>query len=245
MIFVKSPSQIEKMRKAGDIIKGLWDLFEKEVKPGVTTKHLDKLAYNYITSHNAKPSFLGYGGFPGTICASINEQVVHGFPGDVKLKEGDIIGVDVGCILDGWHSDSARTYLIGDCSDEVKDLVKTTRESFFKGVEQFKAGNRLGDISHAIQEHCESRGYGVVREMVGHGIGRQLHEEPNVPNYGRVGHGPLLQPGMVLAIEPMVNLGTYEVIIDGWKCVTKDGKPSAHYENTVALTEKGAEILTL
>ena len=247
MISIKTPSEIEKMRRAGDIVKGIWDMLEKEVQPGVTTQKLDRFVEDYIISHGATSNFKGYGGFPGTICASIDEVVVHGFPSDRKLKEGEIIGIDLGCILDGWHSDSARTFLVGECSEEKKELVKVTRESFFKGVEQFIAGNRIGDIGHAIQTYCEDRGYGVVRTMVGHGIGRSLHEDPNVPNYGRPGHGPVLQTGMVLAIEPMINMGTYEVEIlsDGWTCVTKDRKPSAHYENTVALTEKGVEILTL
>lgn len=245
MINLKSPSEIECMRKSGAILRDCLLFLEERVKPGVSTKRLDEFAYDYIKRHDSKPSFLGYGGFPGTICASVNQTVVHGFPSDRRLKEGEIVGVDCGLIFKGWQADAARTFLVGEVDEEVAKLVQTTRESFFEGVKQFKVGGRLGDISHAIQEYNESRGYGVVRSMVGHGIGREMHEDPSVPNYGKAGRGVKLEVGMVLAIEPMVNMGTWQTIEDGWKCETLDGKPSAHYENTVALTENGAEILTL
>lgn len=245
MINIKSPHEIECMRKSGAILRDCLLFLGDRVKPGVSTKRLDEFAYDYIKRHDSTPSFLGYGGFPGTICASIDEVVVHGFPSDRRLKEGEIIGVDCGLVFKGWQADAARTFLVGEVSDEKKRLVDTTRESFFEGVKQFKAGGRLGDISHAVQVYNESHGYGVVRSMVGHGIGREMHEDPAVPNYGKAGHGPKLEVGMVLAIEPMVNMGTWQTLEDGWKCVTLDGQPSAHYENTVALTENGAEILTL
>lgn len=245
MIILKSPTEIECMRKSGALLRDLLLMLEERVKPGVSTKRLDEFAFDYIKKHGCKPTFLGYGGFPATICASVEDQVVHGFPSERKLKEGEIVGIDVGLSLNGWQADAARTFLVGEVSQEKKQLVQVTRESFFEGVKQFKVGNRLGDISHAIQQHNEAHGYGVVRAMVGHGIGREMHEDPQVPNYGVAGHGPKLEVGMVLAIEPMVNMGTWQVLEDGWKCVTADGKPSAHYENTVALTENGAEILTL
>jgi len=245
MITLKSPTEIECMRKSGQLLRDLLLQLEERVKPGVSTKKLDEFAYNYIKQHNSIPSFKGYGGFPASICTSIDEYVVHGFPSDRRLQEGEIISVDAGLIYKGWQADAARTFLVGEVSEEKQNLVKVTRESFFEGVKQFKVGNRLGDISHAIQEYCESRGYGVVRSMVGHGIGREMHEDPSVPNYGIAGHGIKLEKGLVLAIEPMITLGTWETIEDGWKCVTKDGKAAAHYENTVALTENGAEILTL
>lgn len=245
MINIKSPAEIECMRKSGAILRDCLLFLEERVKPGVSTKRLDEFAYDYIKRHDSTPSFLGHGGFPGTICASVDEVVVHGFPSERRLKEGEIIGVDCGLIFKGWQADAARTFLVGEVSEEKRRLVDTTRESFFEGVKQFKEGGRLGDISHAIQIYNESRGYGVVRSMVGHGIGREMHEDPSVPNFGKAGHGVKLEVGMVLAIEPMVNMGTWQTVENGWKCVTRDGKPSAHYENTVALTENGAEILTL
>lgn len=245
MINIKSPAEIECMRKSGAILRDCLLFLEERVKPGVSTERLDEFAYDYIKRHDSTPSFLGHGGFPGTICASVDEVVVHGFPSERRLKEGEIIGVDCGLIFKGWQADAARTFLVGEVSEEKRRLVDTTRESFFEGVKQFKEGGRLGDISHAIQIYNESRGYGVVRSMVGHGIGREMHEDPSVPNFGKAGHGVKLEVGMVLAIEPMVNMGTWQTVENGWKCVTRDGKPSAHYENTVALTENGAEILTL
>ncbi|MEG1662536.1 MAG: type I methionyl aminopeptidase [Clostridia bacterium] len=247
MINLKSPSEIELMRQAGKLLRDLLLYLEDKVKPGITTKKLDEFAYDFIKSHGASPSFLGYGGFPGSICASIDEVVVHGIPSSRRLQEGEIIGIDAGLILNGWQSDAARTILVGEVSEEKRKLVEVTKESFFEGVSQFKLGGRLGDISNAIQGYTESRGYSVVRAMVGHGIGREMHEDPSVPNYGRAGHGIKLETGLVLAIEPMINIGTWEVetLKDNWTCVTLDRKPSAHYENTVALTENGIEILTL
>lgn len=235
------------MRKSCAVIRDLLLYMEDKVKPGVSTKKLDEFVHDYIVKRGAKPSFLGYGGFPASACISIDDVVVHGIPSARRLEEGMIVGVDVGAILDGWQSDAARTFLVGEVSEEKRRLVDTTRKSFFKGVEQFRDGGRLGDISHAIQVYNEERGYSIVRDLVGHGIGREMHEDPQVPNFGRAGHGVRLSVGMVLAIEPMVNMGTWKVetLDDGWTCVTQDGMPSAHYENTVALTENGAEILTL
>lgn len=247
MITLKSPPEIGYMRKSCAVIRDLLLYMEDKVKPGVSTKKLDEFVHDYIVKHGAKPSFLGYGGFPASACISIDDVVVHGIPSARRLEEGMIVGVDVGAILNGWQSDAARTFLVGEVSAGKRRLVDTTRESFFKGVEQFRDGGRLGDISHAIQVYNEERGYSMVRDLVGHGIGREMHEDPQVPNFGRAGHGVRLAVGMVLAIEPMVNMGTWKVetLDDGWTCVTQDGMPSAHYENTVALTENGAEILTL
>lgn len=247
MITLKSPTEIGYMRKSCAVIRDLLLYMEDKVKPGVSTKKLDEFVHDYIVKHGAKPSFLGYGGFPASACISIDDVVVHGIPSARRLEEGMIVGVDVGATLNGWQSDAARTFLVGEVSAEKRRLVDTTRESFFKGVEQFRDGGRLGDISHAIQVYNEERGYSMVRDLVGHGIGREMHEDPQVPNFGRAGHGVRLAVGMVLAIEPMVNMGTWKVetLDDGWTCVTQDGMPSAHYENTVALTENGAEILTL
>lgn len=245
MINIKTPLDIEGMRKSGQLLKDLLEQLEELAKPGVSTKRLDEFAYEYIKKHGAVPNFKGYGGFPGTICASVDDVVVHGFPSSKRLEEGQILSVDSGMIYKGWHSDAARTFCIGEVSEEKKLLVQTTKESFFEGVKQFKEGNRLGDISRAIQQYNESRGYGIVREMVGHGIGRHLHEDPQVPNYFSPRDNMRLRVGMVLAIEPMVTLGDYHVDIADWYCATSDHSPAAHYENTVALTEHGAEILTL
>lgn len=247
MINLKSSAEIGMMRKSGQVLRDLLLYLEEKVRPGISTKKLDEFAYDYIKRHGGIPSFLGYGGFPASICASVDEVVVHGIPGHKRLEEGMIIGIDAGVILNGWQSDAARTFFVGEVSDEKKKLVEVTRESFFEGVKHFVEGGRLGDISQAIQDYNESRGYGVVRDLVGHGIGRKMHEDPAVPNFGVAGHGIRLQKGLVLAIEPMVNAGTWRVktLDDGWTCVTQDGKPSAHYENTVALTENGTEILTL
>ena len=248
MITIKSASQIEKMRKSGAVTKGALELIEKSIRPGISTKQLDKIAYDYIISKGAKPNFLNYNGFPGSICASVNDEVVHGIPSkQVVLKEGDIISIDMGAILDGWHSDAARTFGVGKISDEAQKLIDVTRESFFEGIKHAKHGAKLGDISYAIQTYAESHGYGVVRDLVGHGIGTSLHEDPSVPNFGRAGRGVRLAAGMVLAIEPMINEGTWrvEMLDDDWTVVTQDGKLSAHYENTVALTKDGCEILTL
>ncbi|MGN0820038.1 MAG: type I methionyl aminopeptidase [Christensenellaceae bacterium] len=245
MIYIKNSSEIELMRKACRITGDVLKLLEDNVKVGITTAELDKLAYDYIIGCGAKPSFLGYGGFPGTVCASIDEQVVHGFPSDRVLEEGEIISLDVGAYINGFHGDAARTFAVGSISKEKQKLIDVTRECFFKGIDGLMVGSTLGDIGGAIQEHAESNGFSVVREMVGHGVGRRLHEDPAVPNYGRKGTGIRIRKGMTLAIEPMINMGGYEVSIDGWSCVTKDGLPSAHYENTVAITDDGVEILTL
>lgn len=247
MINLKSLSEIEAMKKSGAILRDLFLYLEEKVKAGVTTKELDEFCYDYIIKHNSIPSFLGYGGFPASICTSIDEVVVHGIPSARVLQEGEIVGIDAGLILDGWHADAARTFLVGEVSEEKRKLVDVTRESFFEGIKKFEIGGRLGDISNAVQQYTESRGYSVVRSMVGHGIGHNLHEDPAVPNYGKARYGTKLERGLVLAIEPMINLGSWEVetLKDGWTCVTVDRKASAHYENTVALTENGIEILTL
>lgn len=248
MITVKTSGQIEKMRKSGEITRDALSLIEKSIKPGISTKTLDKIAYDYIISKGAIPNFLNYNGFPGTICASINDEVVHGIPSKhAILKEGDIISVDMGAILDGWHSDAARTFGVGKISDKAKKLIDVTRESFFEGIKYAKHGAKLGDISAAIQKYAEGYGYGVVRDLVGHGIGRSLHEDPSVPNFGTAGKGVRLAEGMTLAVEPMINEGTWKVAVldDDWTVVTADGKLSAHYENTIAITKNGCEILTL
>lgn len=247
MIIIKSDMEIEYMRNAGRVVAETLAMLEKVIKPGITTAEIDKLAEEFIVSRGAKPSFKGYGGFPASICASVNDIVIHGFPSDRVLKDGDIISVDCGAILNGYHGDAARTFPVGNISDKAQKLIDVTKESFFKGIEKATVGNRLTDISAAVQKHVESFGYSVVRDFVGHGIGRSLHEDPQVPNYGAAGKGPKLVQGMVLAIEPMVNIGSYKVKIkpDGWTVVTSDGSLSAHYENTVAITTNGPEILTL
>ena len=245
MIYIKNNEEIERMRRAGKVVGDLLRYLEEKIRVGMRTDELDKLAYEFITSRGAKPSFLGYGGFPGSICVSIDEQVVHGFPSERLIKEGEIVSVDVGAELNGFHGDAARSFVLGSGFEDKKRLVSVTKECFFKGFDSVIEGAALGDVGAAVQEHAESNGYSVVREMVGHGIGRHLHEDPNVPNYGKRGVGVRFKQGMAIAIEPMINMGEKEVIIDGWKCVTRDGKPSAHYENTVVLTDNGAEILTL
>lgn len=248
MITIKTAQEIELMRKANVIVRDTLDLLRDNIKEGMTTKALDKIAYDYITKCGAKPSFLGYDGFPASICTSINEQVVHGIPSDkVVIKEGDIVSVDCGSIYKGFNGDAARTFMIGKVDEKVKKLVEVTEQSFFEGVKILKEGVRLGDLGHAIQSYAESFGYGVVRALVGHGIGRDMHEDPEVPNYGRAGHGLRLRKNMTIAIEPMINMGTHDVYMldDGWTIVTADNLPSAHYENTVAITVDGVEILSL
>ena len=246
-IIIKNKEQIEKMRKAGKILKDTLDLLEKSIFPGQTTSRLNDLAYNYIISKGAKPSFLNYEGFPFTICASLNDQVVHGFCSDVPLKEGDIISIDCGVIWEGFHSDAARTFPVGKISLENQKLINVTKQSFFEGIKDIKAGSKLGHISHRIQVYLEQNGYGVVRELVGHGVGENLHEDPAVPNYGKYNSGVVLTEGMTLAIEPMSTLGKRFVYLEDndWTVTTQDGKPSAHYENTVLITKDGVEILTL
>ncbi|MBQ2670150.1 MAG: type I methionyl aminopeptidase [Clostridia bacterium] len=248
MITIKSAKQIEKMRASAKIAKEAVDLIEKAIRPGVSTAYLDKIAHDYIVSKGARPNFLNYGGFPGSICASVNDEVVHGIPSKhIILQEGDIISIDMGAVLDGWHSDMARTFGVGKISPEAQQLIDVTKQSFFEGLKFLKHGARLGDVSHAIQEYAESFGYGVVRDLVGHGIGQNLHEDPSVPNFGKAGHGVKLAAGMTLAIEPMITAGTYKVSVldDDWTVVTDDGSLAAHYENTVVITKDGYEILTL
>lgn len=248
MITIKSAKQVEKMRKACQITKEALELIEKNIRPGVSTKQLDKIAHDFIISKGAKPNFLNYNGFPASICASVNDEVVHGIPDkNTVLKEGDIISVDMGTVLDGWHSDAARTFPVGKISDEAQKLIDVTKECFYEGIKYLKHGAKLGDVSAAIQQHAEKHGYGVVRDLVGHGVGQSLHEDPSVPNFGKAGHGVKLAAGMTLAIEPMINEGTYkvELLDNDWTVVTADGKLSAHYENTVLVTKDGCEILTL
>ncbi|KAJ52246.1 methionyl aminopeptidase [Clostridium tetanomorphum] len=248
MIIIKNDIEIEYMRQAGKVVGDTLAKLEEAVKPGITTGELDRIAEEFITQRGAKPSFKGYYGFPASICASVNNEVVHGIPSkDRVLQEGDIISIDCGAIINGYHGDAARTFPIGKISEEAKKLIEVTKESFFKGVEKATIGNRLTDISSAVQQYVESFAYSVVRDYVGHGIGKEMHEDPEVPNFGRPGRGPKLIKGMVIAIEPMVNIGDYHVKVEpnGWTVVTKDNSLSAHYENTVAILDNGPEILTL
>ena len=248
MISIKSSKQIDKMRESCKLTKELFLILEDKIKPGITTKELDTIAYNFYKKHGATPNFLNYNGYPATICASVNDEVVHGIPSKSRiLCDGDIVSIDMGCILDGWHSDAARTFGVGKITDEAQKLIDDTKESFFKGIEVIKHGVKLGDVSHTIETFLEERGYGVVRDLVGHGIGRELHESPEVPNFGQAGKGVRLAQGMTLAIEPMVTAGDYHVAVldDDWTVVTRDGSLAAHYENTVVVTRDGCEILTL
>lgn len=244
MIKIKTNKEIEIMRKAAEITKNTLLEVEKYIKPGVTTRELNKIAHDYIVKHNARPSFLHYGGFPASICASVNEVVVHGFPNDEPLKEGDIISIDVGACYEGYHGDSARTFAVGKIDEKKQKLIDVTKQSFFEGIKGIKAGSRVGDISSQVQNYVEKHGFGVVRDMVGHGVGRNLHEDPNVPNYGYAGLGPVLKKNMVIAVEPMVTMGDYHININGWDVRTVDGSVAAHYENTILITETGVEILT-
>jgi len=247
MIIIKNHNEITLMKKAGKIVGETLLLLEKEVKPGVTTADLDRMAEEFITKHGAKPSFKGLYGFPSSLCISVNEQVIHGFPGAYVLEEGDIVSIDCGALFDGFHGDAARTFPVGNISVDAQKLIDITKESFFQGIKYAKEGNKLTDISYGIQSYVEAAGFSVVRDFVGHGIGRKVHEDPNVPNFGKSGRGPKLIEGMVLAIEPMVNAGTHKVktLKDGWTVVTADSSLSAHYENTVAILSDGPEILTL
>ncbi|MCD7972105.1 MAG: type I methionyl aminopeptidase [Candidatus Azobacteroides sp.] len=246
MIYLKTDEEIELLRESNLLVGKTLAELAKHIKPGVTTKQLDKIAYDFIKSHNAVPGFLGYNGFPGSICTSVNEQVVHGIPGEYILKDGDIISIDCGVYKNEFHGDSAYTFCVGEVKPEIMDLLKTTRESLYLGIEKAVEGNRTGDIGYTIQSYCESKGYSVVREMVGHGVGKSLHEEPEVPNYGRRGSGVKLKAGMVIAVEPMINLGERRIVMerDGWTVRTKDHKPSAHFEHTIAITEGSADILS-
>ncbi|MGF7058305.1 type I methionyl aminopeptidase [Brassicibacter mesophilus] len=246
MIILKTEREIEKMRKAGRLVGETHAFLEKLIKPGITTKELDEAAEDFIRSNNALPAFKGYNGFTGSICASINDEVVHGIPGLKKLNDGDIISIDIGTIIEGYYGDGAKTHIVGNASDEDKRLIEVTRQSFYEGIKYARVGYRLSDISHAVQAYVEKNGFAVVRDYVGHGIGQSMHEEPQIPNFGLPGKGPRLQAGMVLAIEPMVNAGTYRVKVlkDNWTVVTADGKNSAHYEHTIAITDDEPLILT-
>ena len=246
-IIIKSEEQIEKMRVAGGILGRLGKILEAEIRPGITTLELDKIAEDYITSQGAKPSFKGYGGFPGSICTSVNDEIIHGIPSLRKLRDGDIISIDMGSYIGGYHGDCARTFGVGEISAENQKLMDVTKQSFFEGIKFAREGCHLYEISAAVQKYVEENGFSVVRDYVGHGIGRNLHEDPAIPNYRQVGRGPRLQKGMVLAIEPMVNAGTFkiEVLDDGWTTVTADGRNAAHYENTLVITDGEPELLTL
>lgn len=248
MIIIKSQQEIEIMRESGKVTGYILSELEGIIKPGVSTKEIDQFVEAIILKNNMIPSFKGYNGFPACACVSVNEELVHGIPSQKKiLKEGDIVSVDVGCTHKGYVSDAARTYGVGEISAEAQRLITATKDSFFEGLKFCKVGCRLSDISAAIQKKVESEGFSIVRDFVGHGVGRAMHEEPQIPNYGKAGRGPRLAPGMVFAIEPMVNQGTYEVevLLDNWTVVTLDGKLSAHYENTVVITDGEPELLTI
>ena len=246
MISIKSPREIELMRRAGALTAQARALAGSMVKPGVSTLEIDHAVRDFIRTHGAEPSFLGYGGFPGSACISINDVVIHGIPDHRKLAEGDIVSVDVGAYLEGFHGDCCATFPCGAITDEARKLIDVTRQSFFEGIKMAVPGNRVSDISHAVQQYVEANGYSVVRDFVGHGVGAKLHEAPEVPNFGPAGHGARLLPGMVLAVEPMVNAGSWEVRVlkDKWTTVTVDGSLAAHYENTILITDAEPEILT-
>lgn len=246
MIICKTPRELDIMRVAGKIVALTHQELKNYIKPGITTKELDSIAEKFIRQHDAIPSFKGYNGFTGSICASVNEELVHGIPGDRLLKNGDIISIDIGAKYNGYHGDSAWTYAVGEISEETQKLLDVTEESLYKGLEEAKPGERLSNISHAIQTHVELYGFSVVREYVGHGIGQNLHEDPQIPHFGPPNKGPRLKPGMVLAVEPMVNAGKRYVrtLADNWTVVTTDGKMCAHFEHTIAIVDTGYEILT-
>jgi methionyl aminopeptidase len=246
MIILKSQRELNYLRDAGRIVAEALNEVKKAVKPDVTTLEIDRIAEQYIKSKGAVPTFKGYNGFPGNICASVNEEVVHGIPGLKRLKNGDNISIDLGATINGYVGDAAITVPVGEVDAEMKKLIEVTEQSLYKGIEKALVGNRLSDISHEIQIYAEGYGYGVVRDYVGHGIGRNMHEDPQIPNYGLPGHGPRLKSGMTLAIEPMINAGTHEVktLGNNWTVVTVDGKSSAHFEHTIAITPDGPEILT-
>lgn len=247
VIEYKSERELMLIRESGRITARTLDLLEQSIQPGITTLDLDRLAEDFIRSQSAVPAFKGYKGFPRSVCISINNEVVHGIPGSRKLREGDIVGLDLGVVWRGWYSDAARTVPVGTIRGEACKLLGVTREALFKGIEQCRAGKHLSDIGAAVQQHVEAHGCSVVRDLVGHGIGRALHEEPQVPNFGQAGHGLKLRPGLVIAVEPMVNLGDFKVAIlpDKWTIVTEDGSLSAHFEHTIAVTSNGPRILTL
>jgi methionyl aminopeptidase len=246
MIRLRTKAEIEKIGRAGRIVAEVLRELRQMIASGLTTRELDRYAEAKIRSKGAHPTFKGYRGFPASICTSINEEIVHGIPSERKLREGDIIGIDCGATLDGYVGDAAMTVIVGDASEPIKRLVAAAAESLYHAIERARVGNRLYDISYAVQEYAEARGYGVVRDYCGHGVGTRMHEDPQVPNYGRPGTGPKLRPGLVLAIEPMLNLGTHEVEVasDGWTVLTADRQPSAHFEHTIVVTEHGPVILT-
>ncbi|MDO4228500.1 MAG: type I methionyl aminopeptidase [Capnocytophaga sp.] len=246
MIHIKTLEEIELMRESAQIVSRTLGILAKEIKPGVTTLQLDKIAEEYIRSQGAIPGFLGLYNFPNTLCVSPNSQVVHGIPNNVPLQEGDIISVDCGALKNGFYGDHAYTFEVGEVSGEVKKLLQVTKESLYIGIREFKEGNRVGDVGYAIQNYCESNGYGVVRELVGHGLGRKMHEDPEMPNYGKRGNGKRFREGMVVAIEPMINMGTHRVkqLKDGWTILTADGKPSAHFEHNVAIVNGKPQLLS-
>ena len=247
MIHIRTENEIKKIRAACRVTAEAMEIARDSIKPGVTTLQISNEASNYIKKQGAKPAFLGYNGFPGTICVSVNEEVVHGIPGDRVLNEGDLVKLDIGAYKDGFFGDMARSYPVGKITEETETLATVTKESFFEGISRAVTGNHIGDIGYAIQHYAEDRGYGVVRALVGHGIGRNLHEDPQVPNFGVRGSGPRLRNGMIIAVEPMINMGDWEVEVlsDDWTMVTRDRKVSAHYENTCVVRDGHAEILTL
>ncbi|MCB0761948.1 MAG: type I methionyl aminopeptidase [Flavobacteriales bacterium] len=246
MVFYKTEEEIELLRKSSLLVGRTLAEVARHIKPGTTTLQLDKVAHDFIKDHGAVPGFLNYNGFPNSLCTSVNEQVVHGIPNDIPLKEGDVVSVDCGVLMNGFYGDSAYTFGVGEISEEVKKLLKVTKECLAKAIEVAVVGNRIGDIGYAVQSHAEAQGYGVVRELVGHGLGRNLHEEPEVPNYGRRGFGKKLKEGLVLAIEPMINMGTKDVMQDedGWTIRTADRLPSAHFEHDVVVRKGKAEVLS-
>jgi len=247
MITIKSRAEVEYMRKAGKIVSGTFKELKAAIRPGITTKELDQIAYRYITGQGATPSFKGYSGFPASICVSINDQVIHGIPDNTALCEGDIVSIDIGACYHGYHGDSAKTFPVGKISAEAQKLIDVTKQSFYEGIAFAKRGNRVSDISAAIQSYVEANGYSVVRDFTGHGIGAKLHEEPSVYNFGNPGRGARLVPGMTIAVEPMVNVGDYDVYVDSgndWTVYTEDGSLSAHYEHTILITDGECEILT-
>jgi len=246
MIHIKTREEIELMRESALIVSKTLGMLASEIKPGVTTLYLDKLAETFIRDHNAEPGFLGLYDFPNTLCMSPNAQVVHGIPNDTPLENGDIISVDCGSLKNGFYGDHAYTFEVGEVTESTKKLLQITRESLYKGIAQFRAGNRVGDVGYAIQQYTEAQGYGVVRELVGHGLGRVMHEDPEMPNYGKRGRGKKFKEGMVVAIEPMINMGTHRIkqLKDGWTILTADGQPSAHFEHDIAIIDGKPELLS-
>ncbi len=246
MIYLKTPQEMELMRKACDLVSRTLGEIARWISPGVTTHKLDTIAREFILDNGGRPSCLGYQGFPGTLCIEVNETVVHGFPSNYTLREGDIIGLDTVVELDGYNGDQCYTFAVGEISEEKMALCRTTKESLYAGIEACVPGKRIGDVSNAVQTYCEKRGYSIVREMCGHGIGKRMHEDPEIPNYGRRGIGPIIRDGMCLCIEPMVNMGSRNIVIehDGWTCRTRDRQPSAHYEHTLAIIDGKTEVLT-